>query len=840
MKHGLLSLALMILLLSPALAQEQGAAEALMPGGGEIPTESLSPDIPAPDVDVEKALKGLTPEEQQKAREALEGREEEPPPEEEEEEPQARRRPPERATGTAIERILSGRFPTEITRDLSLFGYDYFDREPSRFTPVGHIPVGDSYIIGPGDSFTIHLWGRTEATYNVSVNRDGRISLPRLGTLNVGGLRFSELKSYLRGKLQEFYPDFEMSVTMGELRTIDVFLVGEARRPGTYSVSSLATAITALFQAGGINKIGTLRDIRIMRQGKAASTLDLYDFFIRGSQEGDIRLRPGDTVFIPVLGPVVGIAGCVKRPAIYEMKGAQTLREMLDIAGGVLPVGHLQNVVVERVIGNERRVVRSFNLDPDASSKALDMPLQDGDVVKVYPVHDALYQVVYLEGHVKYPREYEYEPGMTVSDLIPSKEVLLPEPYLPQAEILRVSELISFDLGALLSGDESQDIELQDNDRVIVYGKWQKKDLPQVQVKGAVRDPGTYRLYDGMTIRELVFRAGNLTDRAYTKKATLRRVITRDEGPAETAKIDLALEKALSGHPDSNLTLHRDDVLYIRSIPEYADALNRTITLEGEFVFPGEYTFTRGERLSDVISRAGGLTPEGYPKGAVFQRQSVRRVQQERLEDYIDNLQEDILSLSAMGTETAVDKEEAALLRQNLAVKQQLLAKLRRTEPTGRMVVDLEEALAIPSSPDNFELRPGDRLIVEKRPDTINVMGEVYNPTALLLQPEKTVGHYLDLVGGMTKNAQEDEIYLVRADGTVISKSQKGFLGLATWDGDSHRWTMGGFDSIPVQPGDTIIVPRKVQKYPWLRVVKDVTQIVYQVALSAGVWLTHF
>lgn len=766
-------------------------------------------------------------------------------------EPQAQPETDERKpqAPTPIERMLSGRFPRDITRELEQFGYDYFERNGSRFSPVGHIPVGENYVIGPGDSFTVHLWGRVEAGHEVVVSRDGSITLPRVGTLDVGGLRFSELKPFLRHKFSQIYPDFEMSVTMGTLRSMDVFLMGEAEHPGTYSVSALSTALTTLFQAGGPNKIGSLRSIRVLRDGKQVGELDLYDFFIKGSRSADVRLQPGDTIFVPVIGPVVGIAGLVKRPGIYEMAQEQSLGEMVALAGGVLAAGHLQNVVVERVVGHQRRVVRSFDLAPGEadSAEVLDLPLQDGDVVKVYPVHEQLQQVVYLEGHVKYPREYELKPGMRLLDLIPSYDELLPEPYLEQAEVVRLvppdlkTEVLLFDLGALLEGDQSQNLELQNRDRVIVYNKWEKEDRPEVRVAGAVRNPSTYRLFEGMTVRDLVFRAGNLTARAYTRKATLVRVVTREEGAAETTKIEFSLRDALrGGDEEENLLLKKDDILYVRSIPEYDEALERSVTLEGEFPFPGEYAFSRGERLADVVTQAGGLTEDAYARGAVFERESVKKLQRERLDQYIDKLEEDILSMGALSAEGSISPEQAGILTQALSAKRELLRKLRQSEVTGRMVVDLEQALAIPSSDDNLELRAGDRLVIKKRSDTVNVMGEVYNPMALFVQKDKSVGYYLDRVGGVTKDAEEDEIYVVRADGTVMSKSQRGFFGMATWDGGKHRWTLGGFESIPVEPGDTIIVPRKVERYPWMRVAKDLTQIVYQVALAAGVWLTHF
>ena len=359
-----------------------------------------------------------------------------------------------------IELILSGQFPTDISRELRQFGYDFFDPQVSTFAPVTNVPVGPDYVIGPGDSFTINLWGKAENRFDAEVDREGRISLPQVGTVTVSGLRFEELKPFLYRRFKEYHPDFHISVTMGRLRTVEVFVVGEARKPGTYTVSSLSTVITSLYAAGGPSKNGSLRNVQVFRQGEKVKSIDLYDFLVHGAKKDDIRLQSQDTLFVPVLGPVIGVAGNVRRPAIYEMKGGETIRDAIALAGGVLPTGELQNVVVERMVGNRKRVIGSFNLDPSSikAEEDLKASLQDGDVIKIYPIHGAIGKVVRLEGHVKYPREYEWKPDMRLRDIIPSYSALLPEPYLPQAEIIRLvppdshPEIIPFDLGALLSG----------------------------------------------------------------------------------------------------------------------------------------------------------------------------------------------------------------------------------------------------------------------------------------------------------------------------------------------------------------------------------------------------
>ena len=740
-----------------------------------------------------------------------------------------------------IEKTLSGQFPTDIDRILRQFGYDFFKKGPASFVPETIVPVGPDYIIGPDDKFIIYLWGGVEESYPVTVSRDGSITLPRVGTLDITGLSFSELKDFLLHKFKEFYPDFEMSITMEALRTMEVFLIGELENPGTYSLSPLSSVISALFVSGGPSKNGSLRDISVFDKGELVKAIDLYEFFIKGTKGNDIRLQQGYTIFVPVIGPVVGIAGQVKRPAIYEMKGEQTIGEVIELAGGVMPTGHLQNVVVERIIGHERRVINSFNLDPSYQGSDINLktPVKDGDVIKIYPIYERMEQVVYLEGHVKYPREYELRPGMRLADIIPSYDSLLPEPYLPQAEIIRLippdlhPEIMEFNLGSLLAGDDNQNLVLQDQDRIKIYGLWEKSDMPQVSITGSLRNPGEYRLYKGMTIKDLIFLAGNLTNTAYMDHAELTRIIQSPTG-TDTIKLIFSPQRALEGDPQDNIVLQEDDHVQIREIPKYAQAIERKMILEGEFMFPGIYSFSEGERLSSVISRAGGLTKEAYPASAVFLRNSVKEIQKERQREYISRLEEDILTLSTASAQTSLDPSQAAMIQQALNSQKDLIAKLKASEPTGRMVIKISDIMLMPSSDYDMELKPGDRLIIGKRPDSVNVMGEVYNPNALLLEKGKDVSYYLSLVGGLTDRADKKQIYIIKADGTVNSKRQEK-LGLFSWDSQKKRWRFGSFNSIELDPGDTIIVPKKIERIGWLKYTKDVTGILYEIAIAAGV-----
>ena len=739
-----------------------------------------------------------------------------------------------------LELIFSGKGSSEINKEIHQFGYDFFDQKYP-FAAGKNIPVGPEYIIGPQDSFTIHLWGKVEETHFVTVSRDGGITLPRLGTVVIGGLTFSELKKFLNNKFKEYYPDFNISITMDNLKSLDIYMVGEMNRPGTYSLSSLSTIVSALSASGGPSKNGSLRNINILSNGELIKTIDLYDFFINGLKENDITLKQGYTVFVPVIGPTVAISGYVKRPAIYEMKIEQTLDEIIELAGGVLPTSHLQNVIIERIEGHTQRIVVSFDLDPlnEKTATNLKTVIKDGDLIKIYPVHKDIEKIVYLEGNVKYPNEYELKEGMKVMDIIPSYDYLLPEPYLAQAEIIRLvppdlhPEIRPFDLGAMLDGDESQNLVLKDRDRIKIYNAWEKQNIPEVSISGALRAPGIFRLYEGMTVKDLIFAAGNITRNAYLTKGELTRVVP-GESETEIIKIDFSPQKAIEGDLEDNLKLRVDDQVFIRAIPKYKSSLDRKVYLEGEFRFPGEYSFSEGEKISSVIERAGGLTDEAYPYGASFTRESAREIWAARKKEYVDKLEEDIFTVSAFTAESAMDADEAKVALQILNSKKELLQKLKLAEPTGRMVINISDVILMPSGDYDLELRPGDRLVVGKRPDSVLVMGEVYNPNTIIHVSGGDVGHYLNLVGGMTDNADKKQLYVVRADGTVISKKQSK-LGLFSWDSSNHRWGFGSFKSIELNPGDTIIVPKKMMKFSWMKFFKDTTGVLYQIAVVAGV-----
>lgn len=741
---------------------------------------------------------------------------------------------------SATEMLLSGRVPLDISTRLRQFGYDVFATPISTFAPVTNVPVGPDYVIGPGDGFTITMWGRVDAQHPLLVDRDGQIVLPEVGVLKVWGMKFGELDSYLQHELSRKFTDFKMSVTMDRLRTIRIFVVGEASVPGSYTVSSLSTAIHAMFAAGGPSKNGSLRKIRLIRNGAEPVQIDLYKFLLGGDKGADQRLQDGDTLFVPLIGPVVGIAGNVKRPAIYEMAGPMKLEEVLDLAGGITFAGWLQRVQVERVEDHQRRVVVDFDLSERTAlaerRQVLETAVHDGDVVKVFSVAQAEQNVIQLDGHVVRPGKYEFKPGMKLSDVV-GRDTYLPEVNLEYGEIERLVPpdmhpvTVPFHPGKVLSGDASANLELNCFDRVRLF-RWDEKGKQSVTIAGKVYEPNEYRLVDGMRVKDLIDAAGGLEKTAYLRSAELTRSHISQEGMV-TEKITVNLEKALAGDPQQNIALQDYDRLTVRPIPELD--FGRTVSVQGQVRFPGTYPIAKGETLSALVERAGGYTAQAYLKGAVFTRESAKVLQRDRLDKLARELEESILTNAGQAAGGALDAEEVKGQQAALATKRELIAKLRATQVTGRVVVKLAAPEELQGSSHDMELEDKDTLTIPQTPGVVHVIGEVFNPTSLQYEKGRTVSYYLRQVGGMTKDAEKKQLSVIKADGSVVSIEQGNRARLVFWDSEQKSWFFGGFMSMQMEPGDTIVVPRKMDKFFWLKTTKDLTQIVFQIAVAAGI-----
>ncbi len=723
----------------------------------------------------------------------------------------------------------------QVDRDLVQFGYSFFQTGGQGFPAERLAPVGPDYIIGPGDTLVVDVWGNIEANYEGTVDRAGNLILPKVGSVHLWGQSFTEAKETIRQQIAKYYTRFELNVSMGALRSIQVYLVGEVAKPGTYTVSSLASILNALAVAGGPDKTGSLRKIQLVRNGEIVSTMDFYDFFLGGDRSRDARLQSGDTILVPVVGPLVGVAGAVRRPAIYELKEGESLADVLKMAGGTISSAYLKRIQIERIDPIHGQTAMDADLSQGAVAAAANTMLQDRDLVKVAAISAASARYVMLKGYVSRPGRYQFTDAMRVTDLLLPYDNLLPSYYGGMAEILRIEppafrpEKITFDLQKAIDGDPEHNLPLKGFDEVRIFSRQEMEEVPEVHVTGAVLDPGTFRLYDRMTVKDLVTAAGNLKRSAYLAEAEITRSVPMGR-ETKSERFQINLEKALQGDPQHNLTLLLNDTLFIRGIPDYAEKIS--VLINGEVLFPGEYVIGKGEKLSSVLERAGGYSNEAYLRGAVFNREPLKELQAKRLESLIFEQEKEIARLSSEMAQGSMSEEDLKAASAILDSRRVMLAKLRQAPITGRMVVKLAPITVLRGSDDDIELLNGDVLTVPRSPQAVTVLGEVYNPTSLTYRIGSSVSFYLDQVGGATRNADTGQMFIIRADGTVSSKQQSG-MGMH-WDSGNARWVAGGFNSTTLYPGDAILVPEKVKKTDVMKETKDITTILYQMALGAA------
>ncbi len=723
---------------------------------------------------------------------------------------------------------------------LEPFGYDIFapedaeGAEVAEFEPPLSGPVPPDFVLGTGDIVRVQLYGNVSNSYELEVTRDGTLHLPELGPMNVAGLRFPEFRNELEKRVQQMLIGTQVSVTMGALRSIRVFVMGDVNRPGSYVVSSLATISSALYRSGGISEVGTLRDIQLKRQGRQVANLDLYDLLLNGDTSDDAQLQQGDVIFVPPIGTTIGIGGEVRRPAIYETRRDLTLGAALRLAGGLTAEAYPEGSTLERIGDNRHRRVLSVDLGTDAGHA---MPVQSGDTLMIPRVLPKLMDTVTLEGHVYRSGNYEWRPGMRLTELIPSLQALRsgadPHYVLIRRETgddLTITTL-SVDLARALAAPQSdENIQLQPRDTAYVFnlafGRQRViepilEELKQqatydaayeeVRIAGQVRAPGSYPLHPGMRISDLLLAGGNLDEAAFTEDAELTRFNVVDGEYREKEVVTVDLAAILRGDASVDMVLSPYDHLRISPLPDWNS--DWSVTLEGEVRFPGEYQILRGETLSDVMERAGGLTAQAFPEGAVFLREELREREQEQIERLIRRMESDLTSLSLQTAETTG--------AETLDLGQSLLNQLRETEATGRMVIDVEQVLskrAAERRAHDLELKDGDRLLIPGKSQSVTVLGEAQYPASHLYSPDLDRDEYIAKSGGLTRQADKGLIYVVRASGAVES-------------GNRSRWFSRG-ESTDIRPGDTIVVPLDTDRMRPLTFWGNVTQILYQGAIA--------
>ncbi len=701
--------------------------------------------------------------------------------------------------------------------ELPIFGANLFNSAPSTFAPVGDAQVTPDYVIGTGDEIRISATGQLNQQGTFRVDRGGTISIPEVGTLTVAGLRFSELRPFLRQQIGRVYRNFELNVTLGQLRSIQIYILGETRQPGAYTVSSLSTLVNALFVSGGIRPQGSLRRIELHRANSTVTVVDLYDLLLRGDKSKDVALQPGDIIFVPVAGPQVALAGSVTNPAIYELRGETTVSQLVKLANGITSSANGYTARVESIT-DAQRSIQNVNLQTGG-----DTPLRGGDIVTVGSISEQFRNAVTLRGNVANPGRYMWHPGMRISDLIPDTATLITRNYYRSRNALG--------LAGSADNPNAQTPLQPGQGRLAVStapssgtggnngsaGTAAEAPTPTSSTSANSSGGGT-TVGDALTQNNGTFAATNDVVLSAPDVDLAYAVIERlDPITLTTSLLPFNLAAVLNrSDATQNLALAAGDVVTIFSksdirVPQSQQT--RYVRLEGEFVSAGVYSVRPGETLRQLITRAGGFTPDAYLYASEFTRQSTRRVEQQRLREYADSLEAQIDSETSRQVATALDPGGAA---QTAAVTadsaRAAVARLRNIQPTGRIVLKLAPTtLGIGSVPD-LALEDGDRFIVPREPSTVNVAGEVYNASAFLFAPNLQVRNYLRDAGGPSRNGDANRVFVIRADGSVVSRQYSNVAKASSL------------------PGDTVVVPPQLNRSNRLRDVVAISSIFGQIA----------
>ena len=719
--------------------------------------------------------------------------------------------------------------PNPVPQNLQQFGYSLFASNVSTFAPVSNVPIGDDYVVGPGDQLNLLLWGRLNENFALEVQRDGSIQIPQVGPLQVAGLKFGQAKNLVEDACKQI-TGVKAQVTMGQLRTIDVYVLGQVTQPGAYTVSALSRISNALAYAGGISKVGSLRHVELRRDNRVVQTIDFYDMLREGDNSGDERLQNGDVIFVPPIGPVVGLIGNVMQPAIYELKRpGQTLRGVLYLAAGLTPFSDTERVQVERVDNHQRTIVIDVALDQLDGKR---FELHDGDLVKVYRVLPQHVNTVVLNGNVLRPGEYEWHDGMKVTDLLKLGQGVAPKTFFSYALLQRLlpptlkTEYIPVNLGKAISGGprDEADLVLRARDELDVFNIDSMRDKPTVYVDGEIRMPGTYALNEGMRVSDLIFLAGGLRDNAFLKRAQLARTEIIS-GVARHVTMDVNLESALTERDGYDPILKNNDQLLITTASNYF--MPWKVTVQGRVMRPGIYVVAPGEYLSTVLAECGGFLPDSFPQGMVFTRISVQQMEAKRLAQAEDNLKKGITQLmltsaslgqfSSSGSSSSSDSQTVAL-----AGLQSMLLEAQLTTPDGRLVVS-DGAIGLGASGGrDVILEDGDSINIPAKPSAVAVLGQVNEPTAIFAEQHLTVRDYIARAGGPTNFAATDQIYVIKADGSVINSDNVGKSNIFPL----YSVISGGIMGIHPQAGDTIFIPEDINSNLRLQYAKDYATII--------------
>jgi len=799
------------------------------------------------------------------------------------------------------------RFGSEVFRD----GL----RDP-RSIPMD-LPVGPDYVVGPGDSLTIDLWGGISTKLVRIVDRQGRVTLPEAGPVLVSGRSLGEVQQAVQRAISTQYRGTSSDVSVSRLRTIRIYVVGEVEEPGAYDISSLSTALNALVGAGGVTPRGSLRSLKHMRGKQELEEIDAYDLLLHGVSPDAKKLENGDTLMVPPVGPQVTVTGMVRRPSIYELSGEETVEDAVELAGGILPAAALRHVEVQRLEAHEKRTMLSLDLSPDnsAPSQLASFKIQDGDEIHIFPIAEYNQDTIYLQGHVQRPGRYSYRPQMKLTDLIASYKDILPEPAAHYGEIIRLNPpdfhptVVSFDLAAAMA-DPATGPSLQPLDTVRIFSRFDFEPAPTVFVVGEVRSPGNYRTSGQASLRDAVFLAGGLKpdaaldtaqlfrinpdgsskifsvnlgsalngnatdnillqprDRLLIHKNTSRVEPSTIEITGEVAKpgrypytenmraedliraagglkrsadsdsadltryaasggssqhLQISLASLTNGNASEDLPLRSGDVLAIRRVPGWSD-IGAAVKVNGEVTHPSTYGIRPGERLSSVLDRAGGFTSQASPYGAVLMRREVREMEAKNRTELINRMKAERVQLKEL-PEGSTEQRNSKL--NAIAQTDSTMAQLSENPPIGRVVIHIQSDVSKwRNTPADVALRDGDELMIPKKATVVTVNGQVFNPTAISAQSGRSAKWYLSQAGGLTPIADKKAVFVIRADGSVLSAKN-----------NSGGWFSGDPLSATLRPGDAVIVPEKTPKIggPNWQLIMQSAQVASSVALAVA------
>ena len=716
---------------------------------------------------------------------------------------------------------------------LKPFGYDFFNKSIDELNQNTVTSIPSNYNVGPGDYLEIQLFGQQNAGYSVVIGQNGIIQFPGIGPINAfeKGGSFQNLKNLVKEKVREHLGEgVQVSVSMGEVRMIKVFLAGRFKQPGVKLLSATSTIVEALLQSGGLDEYGSLRNLTLKRKGQDDKSYDFYNLLLDGENPALDSLLEGDVIFLPSVKNRVIVKGEVAQSAIYELTDSSSLKDVIQLAGGFSSYAYNSEIRLLRNSQFGNKILKSLSFESDEN-----FIIKNGDIIEVGSTMNLSRHSIELTGEVHRAGQYEWKENMNLSDIISNKFIFTDNADLNYAVIRRLNddgmiEVLSFSPKNLLGGSQNTSLLLRD--KIIIFSKFDSdarerqirpllKELSfdaepaigtkVVSVSGEVHFPGDYPKTKRMNILDLITAAGGFKESAYSLAAEISRISLDLNKSKSEAVVEHILLDSLQNENALSIELKPGDVLSVKKIPSWEDT--RVVTLSGEVRFPGEYTIKKNEKLGELFKRAGGLTKEAFSAGTVFTRTSLITREEEQKEKLIKQLESDIATLSL--SPTSGDSAQKAN-----SVAQSLLSRLESSKSVGRLVIDLEAQLGNLETA-KITLRDGDRLHIPIIPSEVSIMGEVQFPTSHLYNAGFSMDQYIALSGGFTQNADEKRIFVVKSNGAVLTKKGNG-------------WFNAGGSNKNIQAGDVIVVPINLQKGRWLETLTSSTQIVYQLAVTAA------